>query len=74
MDTYIILIKNEKDRQFKRISLIPFTKWYVKKYHESYKNEKIIKAIECNKVNELNKNLKMKSKKRTIIDNIIECV
>lgn len=74
MDTYIILIKNEKDRHFKRISLVPFTKWYVKKYHENCKNEKIIKAIEDNKVNELNKNLKMKSKKRTIIDNIIECV
>lgn len=65
--TYFVYIKNETDRTFERISKIPFKKWYVKKYLNKYKYEKIIDAIENNKLDDLNKNLKMKAKKITVI-------
>jgi len=67
MNTNIILIKNEIGRSYNRESRISFTKWYVKKYHGKYKYTKIIEAIINNTEKELNKNLKTKSKKYTLI-------
>jgi len=67
MKTNIILIKNEIGRSYARESRISFTKWYVKKYHGKYKYTKIIEAIKNDTSEELNKNLKTKSKKYTIV-------
>ena len=55
------------DDIFIRKSLLPFSKWYVKMYHSIYEYNKIIEAEENNKVNELNKNLKVKSKNIKLI-------
>ena len=46
-----------------RVSKIPFTKWYVKKYLIKYELGKIMAAIEKNEVDNLNKNLKTKANK-----------
>jgi hypothetical protein len=68
MKAYIIVIKNEIGRSYDRESRIPFTIWYVKKYHNTYKYRKIICSIKSNTLEELNKNLKSKSKKYTLIN------
>jgi hypothetical protein len=52
-ETYFIEHQNKKNRSNPRVSKIPFTKWYVKKYHELYKEKiklcndelKIIKVL-----------------------------
>lgn len=64
--TYAITIKNATGRHFKRISLIPFTKWYVKGYLEIYKYIKILEAIE-NQTKAPNKNIKTKAKNKKIV-------
>jgi hypothetical protein len=66
---YISVFKNASNRKFPRISLLPFSKWYVKKYHKSYNWSKIINAINTNTIDNLNKNLKTKANK--IKDNFI---
>lgn len=60
---YISVFKNSKNRKFPRISLLPFSKWYVKKYHKSYNWSTIINAIKTNTIDNLNKNLKSKANK-----------
>jgi len=72
MKTNIILVKNEIGRSYNRESRISFTKWYVKKYHGIYKYTKIIETIKNNTEEELNKNLKTKSKKYTLITQNID--
>jgi len=57
-DTYT----NEDNRSFPRESLIPFTKWYVKKYHKKYNIDIIMTAIMTYNVEKLNKNLKKHAK------------
>jgi len=37
LSAYINIQRNEQHRSFERKSKRPFTKWYVKKYHELYK-------------------------------------
>jgi len=64
--TYIKNIKNEPDRHFDRKSKLPFSKWYVKFYHEVYKYAKIINAKINNDPDKLNKNLKLLYKDITI--------
>lgn len=59
---YVKIIQNKKNRVFPRNSKTPFTKWYVKGYANSTKFIKILNAIKNNKVNELNKNLKIIAK------------
>jgi hypothetical protein len=52
-ETYIIEYQNKTNRSNPRVSKIPFTKWYIKKYHELYKEKiklcnnelKIIKVL-----------------------------
>ncbi len=66
IDTYCIHIKNELNRTFERKSLIPFTKWYVKKYHSVYKYTKILESLIDGNINNLNKNLKSKAKTKTL--------
>jgi len=56
--TYIIFVKNKKDRHFPRMSNVPHSKWYVKDYSESSKFGKIIDAIINDTLNELHSNLK----------------
>lgn len=66
INVYCIPIKNKLNRSFERKSLIPFTKWYVKKYHESYKYTKIVEALIDDNINDLNKNLKYKAKTKLL--------
>ena len=72
MKTNIILIKNEIGRSYNRESRIPFTKWYVKKYHGKYKYTKIINSLKDNTQEELNKNLKTKLKKYSLVCETID--
>ena len=52
-ETHFIEHQNEANRSIPRVSKIPFTKWYIKKYHELYKEKiklcnnelKIIKVL-----------------------------
>jgi len=67
MESYIVIIKNEKDRNFPRICRLPFRKWYVKMYHDIYKFSKIKQKINNDKINELHPNLKTKMKNLNII-------
>lgn len=60
--SYIVIITNEKDRSFPRTAKTPFTKWYIKGYSEMTKYAKIVDAIINEKVDNLNKNLKMIAK------------
>jgi hypothetical protein len=64
---FIHFVINKKNRHSQRYSLIPFTKWYVKGYHELYKYKKINEAINNNNLNSLNKNLKTLSKDLNIV-------
>ena len=53
--------KDKKNRKYKRKSLIPFTKWYVKMYHKMYQDKKIYEAIISETTDKLNKNLKLRA-------------
>ena len=66
INCYCKIIKNEENRHFERISLQPFTKWYVKKYLNEYKYKKIFEAILNNNIEDLNKNLKSKATTKVI--------
>ena len=63
LNTAIEVKQYPKNRKFPRVSLLPFSKWYVKKYHKSYNLSKIINAIKTDTIEELNKNLKSKANK-----------
>lgn len=64
---YVKPIKNEKNRCFPRISMIPFSKWYVKDYHKISDLSKIVEALIDNTEDKLNKNLKLVAKTIKII-------
>ena len=57
----IIDISNE------RKSKTPHSKWYIQGYAEHYRNIKIIDALKENKIDELNKNLKIIAKNTKIV-------
>jgi len=59
---YVKIQKNKLNRNFNRTSILPFSKWYVKSYSKINEFKKIIKAIEHDKIDSLNKNLKLKAK------------
>ena len=59
---YVKIQKNKLNRNFNRTSISPFSKWYVKSYSKLNEFKKIIKAIENDKIDSLNKNLKLKAK------------
>jgi hypothetical protein len=65
--------KDKENRKYKRKSLIPFTKWYVKMYHKIYQDKKIYEAIIAGTTEQLNKNLKLKAE-QIIRDMQKECV
>jgi hypothetical protein len=65
--SYVIIIDNQPDRHFPRISKTPFTKWYVKAYSVSAADIKIIRSIEEDTIGNLNKNLKVKAGRIKII-------
>lgn len=65
--SYVIIITNNKNRSFKRISITPFTKWYVKGYADKYKYKKIIDAIDNNISEDLHANLKTKTKDKKCV-------
>ena len=71
LNCYVVFFKNNPNRKFQRVSLLPFSKWYVKKYHKSYNWSKIINAIITKTIENLNKNLKSKANK--IKDKLIFC-
>lgn len=66
-NSYIVLVKNKKNRSFPRISKQPYSKWQIKGHTVATKYVKIIEAIENNTVNELHKNLKTLAKKIKLI-------
>jgi len=66
INCYCRIIKNENNRSFERLSLQPFTKWYIKKYLNEYKYCKILEALHNNNYEELNKNLKTKATTKVI--------
>ena len=61
MGAYFKKVKCEKNKSNPRISKRPFTKWYVKHYSNFYKYAKIIDCIENDKIDTLNKNLKLEA-------------
>ena len=65
--SYVIIITNNKNRSFKRISITPFTKWYVKGYADKYKYKKIIDTINNNISEDLHANLKTKTKDKKCV-------
>jgi hypothetical protein len=65
--------KSKQNRKYKRKSLIPFTKWYVKMYHKIYQDKKIYEAIISGTTKQLNKNLKLKAE-QILRDLNKECV
>ena len=77
-ETHFIEHQNQTNRSNPRVSKIPFTKWYVKKYHELYKERiklcnkelKIINIINKDdpKIVEIKKEiLKLKKEKKEIL-------
>lgn len=66
INSYIITTTNKDNRKFERVSLKPFTKWYVKKYHNHYKYNKLIEADLTKNDTILNKNLKYKLQTKEI--------
>jgi hypothetical protein len=77
-ETYFIEHQNKKNRSNPRVSKIPFTKWYVKKYHELYKEKiklcndelKIIKVLNKDdpRIAEIKKEiLNLKKEKKEIL-------
>jgi len=67
--SYIKIIQNKVNRSHPRTSKTPFSKWYIKGYHNQTKWCKIIDSIINNTVNELNKNLKTLAKQIMSITN-----
>jgi len=61
MDIFFDTYKNKENRSFPRVSLLPFSKWYIKKYHKKYDMDQILSAIYNNTVNKLHKNLKTRA-------------
>jgi hypothetical protein len=59
---YVKIQRNKLNRNFCRTSISPFSKWYIKNYSRLNEFKKIIKAIENDKIDSLNKNLKLKAK------------
>lgn len=53
--------KDKQNRKYKRKSLIPFTKWYVKMYHKVYKDKKVYEAVISGTTDNLDKNLKLRA-------------
>lgn len=66
--SYIKILKNEKGRNFPRTSKKPHSKWHLKSYSSNSQLKKIIKMMIANKINTLNKNLKVKAKRVTIVE------
>lgn len=67
---YIKIITNKEGRSFPRTSKTPFTKWYVKGYSDQSKYMRIVDAIQNNKVDELEKTLKVFANRIISIDGI----
>jgi hypothetical protein len=67
INSYIVPIINKKNRSFNRISITPFTKWYVKGYTDKYKYNKMLNTIENNTHDSLHPNLKTKIKNKKCV-------
>jgi hypothetical protein len=67
---YVNIQKNKLDRNFARISISPYSKWYIKHYSRITEFKKIIIAINNNDLKGLNKNLKLKAKEILLQPNI----
>ena len=64
-NTYIHLNFTKKDSHNPRVSKIPFTKWYIKDYHNKYDIENMFRAYNSDDNENINKNLKSKLKNYT---------
>ena len=60
--------KNEKGRHFPRTSKKPHSKWHLKSYSSNSQLKKIINKIISNDIASLNKNLKVKANRVTILE------
>lgn len=67
---YIQIRKYEKDRSYPRICKTPYLKWHLKGYSDKSEITKILRAILNNTVDDLNDNLKSKSKHVKILKSI----
>lgn len=67
LSIYIHFNYTEKDAHNPRVSQIPFTKWYIKNYHNKYDIEQIFEAYNDNDKTKINKNLKSRLKNYTFI-------
>lgn len=65
--SYTSVIKYKKNQSNPRECKTPFMKWYIKAYSNQSEIVKILKAIEDNTLDKLNKNLKTKAKKIKIL-------
>ena len=81
LKSYITISYNETDRHFERKSKRPFTKWYVKKYHDAYKIKQqalkelishYLKINDNKQVSELKNKLKQLNKESKEIKNKIK--
>ena len=73
MDIFFATQTNKENRSSPRESLLPFSKWYIKKYHKKYDMDQILSAILNDTIDELHKNLQKKAKsfrKVFMIDNL----
>lgn len=64
---YTSVMRYKKNQSNPRICKTPFMKWYIKAYSNENEICKILKAIDSGTTNDLNKNLKTKSKKIRIL-------
>lgn len=67
---YLQIRKYEKDRSYPRICKTPYLKWHLKGYSDKSEITKILRAIVNDTVDELNDNLKSKSKHVKILKQI----
>ena len=65
--SYIIINKNELNREFERKAISPCKKWYIKALAELSRYKKIIDAIENNTLHKLKGKLKTDAKKIKIV-------
>lgn len=72
LKTYINFSYTKKDTHNPRVSKTPFTKWYVKDYHNKYDIETMFDAYTSDEPDKINKNLKSRLKNITFekIDNM----
>jgi len=70
IEKYVQIRKYEKDRSYPRMCKTPYLKWHLKGYSDKSEITKILRAIINDTVDDLNDNLKSKSKRIEILEQI----